>query len=98
MLGKTREDLKAVVIERISDIAIVEVESISEESSLTDSFGLDSLDIVELSMGLEVDLHIHIDDDNMDKFTTVKSVIDFLDTHYNSESISGYRSSDHKRA
>lgn len=67
------ESVKKVVIE-----AIDEEKNITEETSIVDELGLDSLDIVEMLMALEEEFDISIDDSAAEKFVKVSDVIDHI--------------------
>jgi acyl carrier protein len=49
---------------------------INSDFRLTDEAGFDSLDLVEVTIGLEEEFCIEIDDEAMWELTTVQSVID----------------------
>ena len=67
------ESVKKVVIE-----AIDEEKNITEETSIVDELGLDSLDIVEMLMALEEEFDISIDDSAAEKFVKVSDVIEHI--------------------
>jgi acyl carrier protein len=56
----------------------VEQDKILMEASFTDDLGADSLDIVELVMAFEETFQVEIPDDDAEKLTTVKDVIDYI--------------------
>jgi len=56
----------------------VEEDQIKPEASFVEDLGADSLDIVELIMGLEVDLDIEIPDEDAEKLTNVREAIDYI--------------------
>ena len=74
-MSKTREALKAVVIDRV-------------EVELTDEFidsgkpfkelGVDSLDTIEVLVELEDALDIELDNDRLDDCKTVKELVEYL--------------------
>ena len=68
------ESVKKVVME-----AIDEEKNITEETSIVDELGLDSLDIVEMLMALEEEFEISIDDSAAEKFVKVSDVIDYIE-------------------
>ncbi len=69
---------------RIKEVAAdkldVEVEDISLEKSFVDDLGADSLDIVELIMGLEDEFGLEISDDEAEKIATVGDAVKFIDS------------------
>lgn len=54
------------------------VEEVTPESKLVDDLGADSLDQVEIVMGLEDEFEIEIPDDDAEKISTVQQVIDYI--------------------
>ena len=74
-MSKTRETLKAVVLDRV-------------EVELTDEFidsgkpfkelGVDSLDTIEVLVELEDALDIELDNDRLDDCKTVKELVEYL--------------------
>lgn len=48
------------------------------ESSFVDDLGADSLDIVELIMGLETEFDIEIPDDQAEKISTVGDAVNYI--------------------
>lgn len=52
--------------------------AIKNEDTLTGALAFDSLDIVEITMGIEDDFGLDIDDETMFAFSTVQSVIDYV--------------------
>lgn len=51
-------------------------EEIREEDDLYNDLGFDSLDAVELTMDMEKELGVQIDEEYTDKWRTVKDVLD----------------------
>lgn len=70
---------KADILARLKDIIIdrldVEEEQITPEASFVEDLGADSLDIVELIMGIEEEFDIEIPDEDAEKLTTVGEAI-----------------------
>lgn len=67
------------VSEIIAKHANMKVSEISDDSNLQDDLGLDSLDIVEVVLELETEFGIEIPDEDADKFSTVGSVIKYVE-------------------
>ncbi len=69
---------------RIKEVAAdkldVEVDDISLEKSFVDDLGADSLDVVELIMGLEDEFGLEISDDEAEKIVTVEDAVKFIDS------------------
>ena len=54
-------------------------EDIELESNLIDDLGADSLDIVELSLALEDDFDITVEDDDFEKLQTVGAIVKYIE-------------------
>lgn len=73
----TREKIKEKIVGIIEDLGVgVEV---TEESSLANDLGFDSLDVVELTINVEKEFRIDISDDEVSEVKTVKDVIDVVE-------------------
>ncbi len=68
------EKAKAVVIDQLG----VEEEKVTMEASFVDDLGADSLDIVELIMGLETEFDIEIPDEDAEKISTVGDAVNYI--------------------
>ena len=73
----TLDKVKEVIIDKLG----VEEDKIVPEASFVDDLGADSLDTVELIMQLEEEFGIEIPDEDAEKMTTVKSVVDYIETN-----------------
>ena len=71
----TLDKVKEVIIDKLG----VEEDKIVSEASFVDDLGADSLDTVELIMQLEEEFGIEIPDEDAEKMTTVKSVVDYIE-------------------
>lgn len=69
------EKVKEVIIETINCAE----EKVTLEASLKDDLGIDSLDAVELCMALEEAYGISIEEDVVAEFTTVESIVTYID-------------------
>ena len=67
------ERLKVLIVEKFS----VQEEDILISSKFSD-FDADSLDIVDLVMGIESDFEIHIPDELVEKITSVEEAIYYI--------------------
>ena len=65
--------LKEIIIDRLD----VEEDQIRPEASFVEDLGADSLDIVELIIGIEEEFDIEIPDEDAEKLTTVGEAINY---------------------
>lgn len=68
------ENLKGIIVEQLG----VEEGLVKREASFVDDLAADSLDIVELVMGIEEKFEIQIPDEAAEKIVTVGDVVDYL--------------------
>jgi len=73
------EKVKEVIMDKLG----VEESKITAEASFVDDLGADSLDTVELVMQLEEEFGLEIPDEEAENLTTVRSVVDYIDTNAN---------------
>jgi len=66
--------LKEIVMDRLD----VEEEQIKPGASFVEDLGADSLDIVELIMGIEEEFDIEIPDEDAEKLTTVGEAMEYI--------------------
>lgn len=71
------EQVKGVIVEKLG----TEPEKVVMDASFVDDLGADSLETVELIMGLEDKFGITIQDEDAEKIRTVKDAVDFIQTH-----------------
>ncbi len=68
------EKVKSIIADKLG----VEPTSISENSSFIDDLGADSLDVVDIVMAFEDEFGIKVEDEELEKFSTVKDVVDYI--------------------
>ena len=68
------ERVKSVVVKQLG----VKEEDVKNDSKFIDDLGADSLDTVELVMGLEGEFDTEIPDEEAEKITTVQQAIDYV--------------------
>jgi acyl carrier protein len=71
----TFERVKKVVVEQLD----VSEDEVTPEASFVDDLGADSLDVVELVMGLEEEFEIDIPDEDAEKITTVADAVKYIE-------------------
>jgi acyl carrier protein len=67
--------VKKVVVDQLD----VNPEEVTPEASFVDDLGADSLDVVELVMGLEEEFDLEIPDEQAESITTVGSAVQYID-------------------
>ena len=72
----SREEILEKVRELIADKLGVDKDEVTEEASLIDDLGADSLDLVDLVMVFEEEFDVKIEDDELENIKTVKDVVD----------------------
>ena len=70
----TFDRVKKVVVEQLD----VNEDEVTPTASFVDDLGADSLDVVELVMGLEEEFDVEIPDEDAEKITTVQNAIDYI--------------------
>lgn len=68
------ERVKNVIVDQLS----VDADEVTLEASFVDDLGADSLDVVELIMGLETEFDIEIPDEDAEKISTVATQLNIL--------------------
>ncbi len=71
------EKVKQVIVEQLG----VNADEVTQDSSFTEDLGADSLDTVELVMALEETFEMEIPDEDAEKLTTVRAVLDYIKKH-----------------
>ncbi|MBE6051147.1 MAG: acyl carrier protein [Clostridium sp.] len=72
------EKIQEIVADKLS----INVDDITLESSFVEDLNADSLDIVELVMALEDELELEIPDEDVEGFTTVGDVVNYVKAHH----------------
>ncbi len=68
------EKVKAIVVEQLG----VEENSVKMDATFVDDLSADSLDIVELIMGIEEAFEMEIPDSDAEKIVTVGDVVEYI--------------------
>ena len=64
----------------IADQMCIDIEKVQADSNILTDIGADSLDVVEMLMIVEEEWGIIVDDDDMRGFSTVQSVVDYIES------------------
>lgn len=70
----TFERVKKVLVEQLD----VSEDEVTPQASVIDDLGADSLDVVEIIMGLEEEFDVEIPDEEAEKLTTVQKIVDYV--------------------
>lgn len=71
----TFDRVKKVVVDQLD----VNEEEVTSSASFVDDLGADSLDVVELVMGLEEEFDIEIPDEDAEKIATVEDAVKYIE-------------------
>lgn len=76
-----------MVFEKVRDIIVeqlnIDADEVTMEASFIDTFGADSLDLVELMIAMEEEFEMTIPEEDIDKISTVGNVVEYIETHSN---------------
>ncbi len=70
----TFEKVRDVIVETLS----CDAADVKPDTNLIEDLGADSLEIVELSMALQEDLGVAIEDEDLEKIRTVQDILDYI--------------------
>lgn len=68
------EKVKSIVVDQLG----VDESDVTLEASFVDDLGADSLDLVELIMGLETEFDLEIPDEEAEKIVTVGDAVNYI--------------------
>ena len=71
----TFDRVKKVIVEQLD----VSEEEVTQQASFVEDLGADSLDVVELVMGLEEEFDIEIPDEDAEKIARVQDAVNYID-------------------
>lgn len=71
------EKVRQLIAEQMN----IDVSKVQPNTNIVTDLNADSLDIVEMLMLVEEEWGIVVDDDDMRKFSTVQSVVDYIESH-----------------
>ena len=70
----TFENVRDIIVETLS----CDVEDVKLDTNLVEDLEADSLEIVELSMALQENLGVGIEDEDLEKIHTVQDILDYI--------------------
>jgi acyl carrier protein len=76
-MASVEDKVKHIIVEQLG----VDEDEIKAEASFVNDLGADSLDVVELVMGLEDEFGLEISDRDAEKLSTVAQAIDYIKSH-----------------
>ena len=71
------ERLQALIVDKLQ----VSAEEIEQTSHFIDDLRADSLDIVDLVMGIEEEFDLNIEDEHAERILTVQNAVDYILEH-----------------
>jgi len=73
-----RDEVLALVRDRLADILEIEPSEIGEGDSFADDLNADSLDLVELIMALEEEFGVTVEEEELEGITTIGGAYDLI--------------------
>ena len=73
-----KEEIFPKIVPIIAEQLKIKPEEIKPDSKFIDDLGADSLDAVEIVMGIEERFNVEISDEEIDKIKIVKDIVDYL--------------------
>ena len=73
-------EIKNRIVEIIANQLGIEQEDVTDNASVVDDLGADSLDVVELVMALEEEFDLEIPDEEAEKITNVRNIFDYMES------------------
>ena len=71
----TFDRVKKVIVEQLT----VSEDQVTPQASFVEDLGADSLDVVELVMGLEEEFEVEIPDEDAEKIRTVQDAVKYIE-------------------
>jgi acyl carrier protein len=71
------DKIRDIIVEQLQ----VEPEAVTEETSLMKDLEADSLDAVEIIIGIEKEFGIEISDDDAEKFITIGDIVKYVEAN-----------------
>lgn len=65
----------------ISETILISIDEIQDNSSLGEDLDMDSLDLVDVVIGLEQLFHIHIDEENLNSMIALEDIYNVVKAH-----------------
>ncbi len=70
------DKVKEIIVEELN----VDADKVTPEATLKEDLGADSIDAVQIVMDLEDAFNIEIDTDNAEAISTVKNIVDYIES------------------
>lgn len=76
--AEIEETVKRLIHEQLN----VDLDEIRPDAHFVDDFGADSLDLTELVIAIEDEFEINVPESQIDKLTTVSSIVEHVHQHF----------------
>lgn len=73
------EEIKELLAKQLR----IDVATINDDSNILEDLDADSLDVVEMLMGIEDTFGVNVPDEDVTSLKTVKDVADYIESHKN---------------
>ena len=71
------EKIKGLVVDQLD----VDADKVTEDASITEDLGADSLDVVDLVMSIEEEFDMEIPEDAVEKIKTVGDIVKYIENN-----------------
>ena len=71
------EKIKGLVVDQLD----VDADKVTEDASITEDLGADSLDVVDLVMSIEEEFDMEIPDDAVENIKTVGDIVKYIENN-----------------
>ena len=71
------EKIKGLVVDQLD----VDADKVTEDASITEDLGADSLDVVDLVMSIEEEFDMEIPEDAVEKIKTVGDIVKYIESN-----------------
>jgi acyl carrier protein len=77
----TKEEILARIQEMIAETLEIDGSTVTENTSIIDDLGADSISIMEFTLALEDEFNIEISDEDAENIRTIGDVVEYVASH-----------------